>query len=119
MTVDSLQHQQDLSAFRLRIVVIQRAVEPHGSSEAACGQHYEHHGIVAAWTVARGRRLTRRRPCGDIKAPDWLAVLRRIEDRGALENGPPHDADLRLGLPLRRLFGVNYLCRWASRIFAG
>ena len=44
-------------------------VEPHGSSEAACGQHSEHSGIVAAWTPARGRRLTRRRPCGDIKAP--------------------------------------------------
>ena len=39
------------------------AVEPHGSSEAACGQHSEHSGIVAAWTVARGRRrLTRRHP---------------------------------------------------------
>ena len=34
------------------------AVEPHGSSEAACGQHSEHSGIVAARTVARGR-LTR------------------------------------------------------------
>ena len=33
-------------------------IEPHGSSETAYGQSSEHSDIVAARTVARGRRLT-------------------------------------------------------------
>ena len=36
-----LQHQQDLGALRLRIVVIRAPSNRHGLSEAACGQHSE------------------------------------------------------------------------------
>ncbi len=40
------------------------------------------------------------RPIADITAPELLKVLRRIEERGAIEDRPPHDAPLPACFPL-------------------
>ena len=58
-----LQHQQNRSALRLRIVVIRAPSNRMVHLRPLVGSILNTLGIVAAWTVARGRRrLTRRHP---------------------------------------------------------
>lgn len=41
-------------------------------------------------------------PISEITTPQLLAVAKRIESRDALQPAPPHAANLRAGVPLRR-----------------